>query len=543
MKNRVAIITREWGFQQQLTLLYVMAVFLFALIGAFVTSWMGGQRDLRNILQQGEQITESFAKQSTLALLYGLGDNAKRGAESTLGFPNVGQVSVYAKHMVLLLDEGTKSDWKPDYKESIPPSNAFLAHETESAWHFIAPVYTHYSDDHVSSPFEIKKTNSEYLGFVQVSIEKSAFHTLQNERFITNFISTFLFAGLMLVLLLWLTSRITKPLNELSELMRRAERGEPGVRAEPVGPHEVLNMSRAFNTMMNVLEQRASMLDQKNAQLIVEMDERKEAEKQLIKYRDHLQDMVDEQTHDLVEARDAALVAERAMSAFLANMSHELRTPLHGILSYANFGINKIETTKKDKILQYFTEIRDSGSRLLFLLNDLLDLSKLRAGKMTYNFQPVDPEDVVHFVIGEFAGVAEEKNVRIDVVKKGEQHAVCMDKDRVAQVVRNILSNALKFSPEEGGISILIRYCPEKALEISISDEGVGIPDDELEFIFQAFSQSSSTRNNAGGTGLGLPICREIIEGGHKGWIKAANHAEKGSVFSFYVPGQGCAND
>lgn len=540
MKKIVAIIPRDWGFQQQLTLLYVMAVFLFALIGAFVTSWMGGQRDLRNILQQGEQITTSFAKQSTLALLYGLGENAKRGAESTLGFPGVGQVSVYTKNMVLLLGEGKKADWKPEYKKNLPPSNAFLAHETESAWHFIAPVYTHYSDDHATSPFEIKKINAEYLGFVQVTIEKSAFHTLQKERFITNFISTFLFAGLMLVLLLWLTSRITRPLNELSELMRRAERGEPGVRAAPVGPREVLNMSRAFNTMMTVLEQRATMLDQKNAQLIVEMDERKEAERQLIKYRDHLQDMVDEQTHDLVEARDTALVAERAMSAFLANMSHELRTPLHGILSYANFGINKIETAKKEKIFQYLTEIRDSGTRLLVLLNDLLDLSKLRAGKMTYNFQPADPEDVVYFVVGEFAGMAEEKNIRVDVVKQGAQCAVCMDKDRIAQVIRNILSNAIKFSPEDGGVRIQIRYFPEKAFEMSVSDQGVGIPDDELEFIFQAFSQSSSTRNNAGGTGLGLPICREIIEGGHKGWIKAANHENKGSVFSFYVPGQGC---
>lgn len=112
--------------------------------------------------------------------------------------------------------------------------------------------------------------------------------------------------------------------------------------------------------------------------------ELKAVERELILYQDHLEELIEEKIHDLVEARNQSQMAERAMSGFLTNMSHELRTPLHGILSYANFGIKKLDTISKDKLQQYFTEIHDSGQQLLLLLNDLLDLPKLRAGKMVY---------------------------------------------------------------------------------------------------------------------------------------------------------------
>lgn len=108
-----------------------------------------------------------------------------------------------------------------------------------------------------------------------------------------------------------------------------------------------------------------------------------------------------------------------------------------------------------------------------------------------------------------------------------------MDRDKIAQVVRNLLSNALKFSPENSQIDVTIIDNAEGQVEVSVCDQGIGIPADEVDTIFDAFIQSSSTRSSAGGTGLGLPICKEIIEGGHNGRIRAENRIEGGACFTF----------
>ena len=266
--------------------------------------------------------------------------------------------------------------------------------------------------------------------------------------------------------------------------------------------------------------------------------ERQHAKQELVQYRDNLQLMVDEQTHDLIETRDAALSAERAMSGFLANMSHELRTPLHGILSFSRFGIKKIDTAAKEKLLDYFTEIHDSGSNLLKLVNDLLDLSKLRAGKMAYEYSQCDMISIIKSVSDELYAFAIEQDIRFEIsdMESTQTSLVTMDKERVMQVLRNIFVNALKYSPKNTLVKININYSKNESIQVSVCDEGVGIPDDELTLIFEAFSQSSNTKTSAGGTGLGLPICKEIIEQGHKGWIKAENRGDGGTCFIFAIP-------
>lgn len=261
----------------------------------------------------------------------------------------------------------------------------------------------------------------------------------------------------------------------------------------------------------------------------------KQAEQELILYRDHLHELLETQTQDLVEECEKSKMAERAMSGFLTNMSHELRTPLHGILSYANFGIKKLDTVSKDKLLQYFTEINGSGQHLLRLLNDLLDLSKLHAGKMIYNYHEYDMQSVVSKVFSELSGLADEKNIHFNLTNKIEPAIVNMDSDKIGQVIRNLLSNALKFSPDNSLIEVTIAHNAEGQVEVSVCDQGVGIPPDEVESIFDAFIQSSSTRTSAGGTGLGLPICKEIIEGGHNGRITAENKKDDGACFIFSI--------
>ena len=245
------------------------------------------------------------------------------------------------------------------------------------------------------------------------------------------------------------------------------------------------------------------------------------------------------------QSREAAIKANNAKSAFLANMSHELRTPMHGILSFASFGQSRIESADREKLGHYFTRIKQSGDRLLELLNDLLDLSKLEAGKMVMEFHPVNMRTLLEQHIQELQAKADEQQIHIVVEASAFEPIAHFDAQRIGQVITNLLSNAIKFSPAGGAIrcsfapdNIANRAGTQKvaAVRFCMEDEGVGIPADELELVFDQFIQSSKTATGAGGTGLGLAICHEIIEG-HNGRIWAESQdGGHGARFQFVLP-------
>lgn len=233
------------------------------------------------------------------------------------------------------------------------------------------------------------------------------------------------------------------------------------------------------------------------------------------------------------EERDRSERANRAKSAFMANMSHELRTPMHGILSYARFGQQKIDTVDKAKLKSYFDEIYDSGARLLDLLNDILDLSKLEAGKIDYAKKTADLADAAHAVMSELQAYAEEKKTPLKLECAAPAMAA-FDQTRIMQVLRNLLTNAIKFSAP--GKAIRIHLDDSKShIRCRIVNQGVGIPAAELKSVFDKFIQSSSTRTGAGGTGLGLAICKEIVEQ-HGGKIWAESDEGGVTCFTFELP-------
>ncbi len=240
---------------------------------------------------------------------------------------------------------------------------------------------------------------------------------------------------------------------------------------------------------------------------------------------------------DLTIQRDAAETANRAKSLFLANMSHELRTPMHGILSFANFGQKKIETASKEKLKSYFDEIHESGIRLMTLLNDLLDLSKLEAGKMQYESIECDLVELAQSVSTELSAHATSKGFQIAVEKKTPDNFCACDSGRVRQVIANLVSNAIKFSTQGHPIKIELQSTDD-VVRCEVINHGVGIPAPELETIFGAFIQGSKTRTGAGGTGLGLAICREIIAQ-HNGKIWANSELGGKTTFIFEIPKAG----
>ncbi len=312
-------------------------------------------------------------------------------------------------------------------------------------------------------------------------------------------------AGLSLFLGRWLAKRVVEPIDRLSEGMREVgQTSDFARRVEPMADDELGRLTECFNALIERLQANDREL------------------------RDTLQ--------ELTHARDAAEAANVQKSQFLANMSHEIRTPLNGVLAMAQImALGDMATEQRERL----SVIRKSGEALLEVLNDILDVSKIEAGKLELDPIEFDVERVMLGASDSLAGVAEKKGLELGVEITSDARGVRLgDPARLRQIVTNLVSNALKFT-NAGKVIVTARGMGDAGADglwISVSDTGIGIPADKLPMLFQKFTQlDPSTTRKFGGTGLGLAICHDLaaLMGGR---IWAESVEGQGSTFHVELP-------
>ncbi|MCS6852223.1 MAG: HAMP domain-containing histidine kinase [Gemmataceae bacterium] len=301
---------------------------------------------------------------------------------------------------------------------------------------------------------------------------------------------------------------IVKPVKHLKEVSDAISAGELNVRSEIQTGDEFEDLSHAFNRMLRNLVDMSDRLRKVNADLDRKVDE-------------------------LAQANLALYESNRLKSHFLATVSHELRTPLNSILGFSDVLLSSDHLTDKQR--RWLQNIKTSGDRLLALVNDILDLAKIEAGKMEVRLEEFSIHDVIEGLLNMFRPLAEKKNIDLRGQVDPKVPLLRQDAGKLQQILSNLLSNAIKFTPE-GGRVLLKAEADSGQLILTVSDTGVGIAPQEQELVFEKFRQAGNplTREQ-GGTGLGLSIVRELTKllGGQ---VTLRSDLGRGTTFTVRLP-------
>ncbi|ATU08048.1 sensor histidine kinase [Methanohalophilus portucalensis] len=237
----------------------------------------------------------------------------------------------------------------------------------------------------------------------------------------------------------------------------------------------------------------------------------------------------------LIQSKLLAEEASKTKSEFLANMSHELRTPLNSIIGFSQVLDSCEFGTLNEKQSRYLSNILYSGKHLLDLINDILDLSKIEAGRMDFEGEDINISEVIIETITMLGPVAEKKDVNMKCTNGPESLEIHADSMKIKEIMHNLLSNAIKFTPENGEVKVNLKVIDDQ-IHVSVSDNGTGIPKEKHEEIFDPFRQAdSSSSRKFGGTGLGLALVKKYVEM-HGGDIWLYSGVGKGSTFTFTIP-------
>ena len=483
---------KDISFRNQLGIIFSLGMLLLALISSVVLSEFTSREVRERLIDEGIKLTETFAEQSTLALLYSSEDSAAEAATVIKSFPDIDAVAIVDSTGRTLYSDLPREDL------AVKPADSLdLSTESDTSWMFSSPVLSG-GDSIAQTPFDNTATAPELIGHVRVLMSKKTLNQMESDIFRYNLLVSLGLASILLLALLTITNRLTRPLQNLARTMRRAEQGESSIRAELRGTSDIRDMESAFNTMMNVLDGREQALK---------------------------------------TARDQALDSARAKGEFAANVSHELRTPMNGVLGMLDL-LSDMRLAAKQQ--EFVGVARNSAESLLTLIDDLLNFSKNDAGKTELSLREFDLCECLEQIIVLLGSQAQRKKIDFAYVSTPDiPQYLTGDSDRIRQVLVNLAGNAIKFT-DSGSVGIevsLIEMSDDKAnLRFEVWDTGLGITLEQQSRIFEVFSQADeSTTRKFGGTGLGLSISRQLVElmGGNMG---VDSELGRGSRFWFTLP-------
>ena len=441
-------------FQQQLSVVVAVGVLSMTLLSSLASAWQASHQVRNQQLDQSLQVASSLAAQSRLALLSGSADNVREAMTATLAFPDVLRIEVRTADNKLLASQGSTGFVTLELPSVTPGADRTpqLAAEDDNAWYVVAPVWS----EPRSTPFDVEPAVAERLGQVTVVLSKATLaHTVTN-IFLVNVGTSLLISVLFLGMLRWLSQRLSRPLQSLSQAMSRAEHGESEVRTLVQGPQDVQRMATAFNRMISALQERGDELQ---------------------RHQLNLSALVRERTLELQAAKERAEVASQAKTDFLARMSHELRTPLNAILGYAQ--ILQMDRELNERQRHIVQTVHDSGGLLLRLIIDILDLSRIESGHTALNPVPVQPRQLAQQLHNVLGIKAQQKDIKL-------------------------LTRCADTVPDT-------RVGGQVTLRFSVRDSGPGVREADRERIFEPFEQAGDSRSRAQGTGLGLAISRQLV--------------------------------
>jgi two-component system sensor histidine kinase GlrK len=326
--------------------------------------------------------------------------------------------------------------------------------------------------------FEKLRLNQQQLTYTKVSELAAA---ADQARGISLTITTACLLAIVLMSL-FITNSITRPIELLKNRTREIAKGNFDARVEVKSPPEIRELGAAIDSMCEKLQE-----------------------------------------------------LDRMKADFFASMSHELRTPLTSIKEGTGLLLDGVGGETSEKQRKLLGILAQESNRLISVVNSLLDLSKMEAGMMTYEFETSGVDSLIKRAIAEITPLVEAKQIRLESAIETPLPSVRIDSERILQVLRNLLGNAVKFTPKGGHVSIAAKPANGK-LEISVKDSGPGIPVDSLAAIFEKFNQGSRQGAHVRqGTGLGLAIAKSIISS-HGGKIWAESQLGRGSTFIFVLP-------
>jgi signal transduction histidine kinase len=422
------------------------------------------------------------------------------------------------------------SDFNPD----APPQIDYKFDE-DGTYHYFEEVRMDRRS--VCAGCHIDYEHGELMGVVHVVIPESSMKkTLQKYwAYLLGAAIVSFFLALVTVNLIvrWFVIRPLKMLREVSESISR---GELTKRADIRTSDEFEVLAEAFNRMLRYLVNTQDMLRKANFEL---------------------ESKVDELAHITIQLYEA----NRVKSNFMATMSHELRTPLNSILGFSDV-LGSIPTLD-EKQKKYVDYINNSGKSLLSMINDILDMAKMEAGRMEIKTAPFNIAATVAAQIDMAKPLVDRKNIAIETILDSNMPMMKQDESRIQQILNNLLSNAIKFTPEGGRIRVMVQYLPMKSnaqimypiagsvykpsrnremLELKVSDTGVGISEEDQQIIFDKFRQGKTTmteedalKREHSGSGLGLSIVKEICKI-LEGEITVESQLGIGSVFTVRLP-------